>query len=288
MIQTGQLPDSRLYTFLDEPREFALYFLEGQRLIQDLALLHSIQRDGFAYFRDVVLSIEPMIALLKHDEQFGFYIDSETPYFRLKIEAAQHGDVRCMLLPEELREFPQSVSGLVRMLKLFPNNRPAYESVLQADALPLRAIVNHVLTDSYQVNSTVLVSDTSDQSLMLHQFPPLPRKEEYEYSPQALHARREQVESEVRSIFQRGLCRPEEIEPAFREIGFKPLAHRTVQFKCNCSRERMLQNLQATAGGNYGQFFDLGQEELEVICEYCKAQYRITRTELERADNPQN
>ena len=31
------LPDSRLYTFIDEPREYALYFLEGQKLIQELA-----------------------------------------------------------------------------------------------------------------------------------------------------------------------------------------------------------------------------------------------------------
>ena len=62
-------PDSYLYTFVDEAREFALYFLEGQRLIQDLALLHPIRRAGFAYFRDVVLSVQPMIALLGSSSQ---------------------------------------------------------------------------------------------------------------------------------------------------------------------------------------------------------------------------
>ncbi len=39
-------PDSRLYTFIDESREFVLYFLEGQTLVQELALLHPIQRAG--------------------------------------------------------------------------------------------------------------------------------------------------------------------------------------------------------------------------------------------------
>ena len=91
------LPESRLYTFIDEPREFALYFLEGQRLIHDLAVVHAIRGDGFAYFRDTVLSVQPMIALLKGGEQFGFYIDSEQPYFRLKIEAAHGGATRCAL-----------------------------------------------------------------------------------------------------------------------------------------------------------------------------------------------
>ncbi len=88
--------ESRLYTLIDDSREFALYFLEGQTLIQDMALLHPIRRSGFAYFRDVVLSVQPMVSFLKHGEQFGFYIDSEQPYFRLKIETAHSGSTRCM------------------------------------------------------------------------------------------------------------------------------------------------------------------------------------------------
>ena len=82
-VPSGGLPDSRLYTFLDEQREFALYFLEGQRLIHDLVLTHAVQGPGFAYFRDAVLSVQPMISLIKRGEQIGFYIDSEDPYFRL-------------------------------------------------------------------------------------------------------------------------------------------------------------------------------------------------------------
>mgnify|MGYP004290673013 CR=1 FL=1 len=36
------LPESRIYTFVDEARTFVLHFLEGQKLIQDLALLHTL------------------------------------------------------------------------------------------------------------------------------------------------------------------------------------------------------------------------------------------------------
>ena len=60
-----ELPESRLLTFIDSAREFALYFLEGQRLIHDLALLHGIHGLGFGYWRDAVLSIQPMIGLLE-------------------------------------------------------------------------------------------------------------------------------------------------------------------------------------------------------------------------------
>ena len=87
------LPESRLYTFIDEPREYALYFLEGQKLIQDLALVHPIQGSGFAYFREMVLSVQPMIALLKGGEQLGFYLDSDQPDLMVRCCNGEHGDL---------------------------------------------------------------------------------------------------------------------------------------------------------------------------------------------------
>jgi len=282
------LRESRLYTFIDEAREFALYFLEGQKLIHDLALLHPIQRAGFAYFRDVVLSVQPMIALLKHGEQIGFYLDSAEPLFRLKIETNHEGAVRCMLLPENFQEFPESVKGLVRVLKLFPNNKLPYESILEIDGLALREIVNRVLLESYQVNSAVLVSQSSDQSAMLHQLPLLPQDDDYEYSPERLRARRLALQDDAEKLFSRALAAPEEIKTAFGEIGFRCLASRTVRFFCSCSREGMLANLVLVYRNQRDELFDAGQDSLEIKCEYCKSRYEISRDEVERAVDPRN
>jgi molecular chaperone Hsp33 len=271
--------ESRLYTLIDDSREFALYFLEGQRLIEDLALLHPIRRTGFAYFRDVVLSIQPMIAFLKHGEQFGFYIDSAEPYFRLKIETAHHGTTRCMLLPEEFQEFPQAMRGLVRVHKLFPDNVP-YESVLKVEGLPLREIVNRVLHDSYQVNCAMMLSEVSDQSVLLHQLPPFPGKDEYEFSPQAVRSRREEIRNSVRDIFAGALHERKEIDEAFAEIGFRLLAHRPMRFRCSCSRARMIENLRPVYQREGERLFDPGADDLQVVCEYCKTGYRVSRRDL--------
>jgi molecular chaperone Hsp33 len=277
-------PESRLYTLIDDSREFALYFLEGQRLIQDMALLHPIRRTGFAYFRDVVLSVQPMIAFLKHGEQFGFYIDSAEPYFRLKIETAHHGTTRCMLLPENFQEFPEAMRGLVRVHKLFPDS-PPYESVLKVEGLPLREIVNRVLDDSYQVNCAMMLSEVSDQSVLLHQLPPMPGKDEYEFSPQAVRSRREEIRSSVREIFARALHRRQQIDEAFAEIGFRLLAHRPMRFRCSCSRTRMIENLQPVYQQEGESLFDAGADDLEVVCEYCKSRYRVSRKELSSRAN---
>jgi molecular chaperone Hsp33 len=274
------LPDSRLYTFLDEQREFALYFLEGQRLIHDVVLTHAIQGPGFAYFRDAVLSVQPMISLIKRDEQIGFYIDSEDPYFRLKIETGHDGDVRCVLIPEQFREFPAAMHGFVRVLKLFPFDRPPYESVIRADGLALRDIVNRVLRDSYQVHCATMVSEVSDQSAMLHQLPPLPGRDDYDFSIDAVRARRDRIGDDVQEVFARGLLEAAEIREAFAAIGWRCISDRTIQLRCSCSRARMVDNVRLVYAREGDTLFDPGQNALEIVCEYCKSKYLIAREEL--------
>ncbi|MFQ5717911.1 MAG: Hsp33 family molecular chaperone HslO [Acidobacteriota bacterium] len=284
-VASDGLPASRLYTFIDPRREFALYFLEGQRLIADLAIRHRTHGRGFNFFRDVVLSIQPMIALLKHGEQLGFYIDSENPEFFVKIETGHHGATRCSLWPDRVIGFPGKLDGTVRVQKVSPAGGTPYESVLSARNLPLPAIVNQVLAESYQVNSTVVVSQASDQSAMLHQLPPLPRQHEYVYSIEAVRARQAEIQEQMDLIFARALQAPDEIETAFDAIGFRLLAGREVAFLCACSRERMVANIKALVRQQPGDLFDPGQDMLEVTCEYCKKEYRIGREDV-GADAP--
>jgi molecular chaperone Hsp33 len=284
----AELPESRLYTFIDEPREFALYFLEGQKLIHDLALLHPVRRDGFAYFRDVVLSFQPMIGLIKGGEQLGFYIDSQEPYFRIKIETGHHGATRCMILPEDFQEFPPAMRGLVRMLKVFPNNQPPYESVLQVDSLPLGEIVNRVLRDSYQMPCVGRVSQVSDQSLLLNRLPQLRGKDVSDYSLEAVEARWEQIREAIGAIFERHLHESESLKSAFAEVGFRLLSSRPVRFQCSCSRPRMIQNVHSVYKTEGESLFDPGQQILEVTCEYCKTQYEISRADLQLSDSRPN
>ncbi len=276
------LDESRLHTFIDEPREFALYFLEGQKLIHDLALLHGVAGDGFAYFREAVLSVQPMIALLGGGEQMGFYIDSQNPYFRLKLEANHQGDVRSVLVPEGFREFPERAWGLVRVQRLFPRGREPYTSVLRIDGLPLGAIVNRVLHDSYQVHCHVRVAAESDQSAMLHQLPPLAGKDAYDYSHDAVRTRGRAIAASLDGIFARALQGTEEIARAFLPIGFRHIAERPIRFRCGCSKARMVHHILKLADVDAADLFDPGQSALEITCEYCKTRYAVTREDLTR------
>ena len=81
------LPESKIYSFYDEKLGFNLHFLEGQKLILDLAQLHQLKGSGFSLLRDCALSFQLLIKLLKNHENIGIFIDSEIPFFRFKLES---------------------------------------------------------------------------------------------------------------------------------------------------------------------------------------------------------
>ncbi len=270
--------ESQLWTFMDEPREYALYFLEGQRLIHDLALIHPIPGAGFAYFREVVLSIQPLIALIKPEEQLGFYVDSESPWFRLKIETNHEGHVRCTMLPEGFAQFPRAVDGIVRVERRFPVARQPYQSVLRLEQAPLSEIVNRVLHDSWQVPCAVHVSEEADQSVMLHQMPALRSDDPSRFSPEALEERLANLVDPLRPLFARALHEEDALVEAFADLGFHPLTSRRVKLGCTCSHERVVRSLRLLADPE--EVFEPGSDSVEVTCEYCKTRYAVRRDEV--------
>jgi redox-regulated HSP33 family molecular chaperone len=275
----SDLPESRLYTFIDGPREHALYFLEGQRLIHDVVMTHSVQGLGLSFFRDVILSVQPMISLLGGGEQLGFYIDSESPLFRLKIETTHDGDTRCTLVPEDLSRFPDDMHGVVRVDRRSATGAAPYQSILAIEGLALDEVVNRVLRDSWQMPCRVVVSDASDQSVLLHQLPPLRSDDTSRFSPEALDARLGELRDGLDLTLGRAALDPGEIEAAFASLGFRLIASRGVRLRCACSAAKVIKSLRLV--GDRGELFAPGQSQLEVICEYCKRRFLISRKDLD-------
>ena len=270
------LNESQLFTFIDEDRKFALYFLEGQKLICDLLLTHRLRQAGISYFRSAVLSIQLMLGLLKKGEHFCFYIDSETPYFRLKIEMNAAGLMRGMLYPNKLHAVPGPIQGQVRLVKFFPYSERPYQSSLEVRDVDENEIINHVLAQSYQVNSRISISSLSDQSFMLHQLP-LTAQE----NPSDLTEAFNQCYHPLSKIMAKGLSDKETLQEEFEKIGFHYLAKKTVQFKCGCSQEQMIDNVKKFATNGNTELFPSGEDTVEVVCEYCKVAYHITQRNIQ-------
>lgn len=272
------LTPTRLYSFLDPKNGFNVHFLEGQKIIHDLVLLHPMQGSGFAYFRDMVLGLLPIIFFLKPGEGLGLYIDSENPYFRLKIETNSAGHTRTLLLPEDFNQFPMKLTGQVRVSKIFPGNRSPYTSVLQLNDVDSKGVINQILTESYQTNSEVIVGEVSDQSVMVTKLPPLNTNSHIDES----ESRKEFIRKHTpffRHMFESATSDIEQIVKEFEAQGMAYLGSRQIEFFCPCSQERMVLNLRGLYSQDLDSLFAEG-DPIEVKCDYCRKVYHISKGDV--------
>jgi len=275
------LHESRLYSFIDNNNGFTLHFLEGQKLIHDLAMINNIKGKGFAYFRDSILTAQQMISYLKPGEGLGFFIDSEKPYFRLKVEMNEAGSMRTLLLPEAFNEFPETIHGTCRLSKVFPNNPQPYTSILELENTGMHEVVEKVLKDSYQIPASIKISESSDQSILLMKLPS--KNVDKESIDKGLTSEQywDTLKEVSNKLFDAGEMEQVNIQKAYEEKGLTYLGSKEIKFKCSCSHDRMLQGVVSIClSSGVDNIFDNGKEEIETKCDYCKSFYQIARTDV--------
>jgi molecular chaperone Hsp33 len=273
------LKPSRLYSFLDNGRGFSLYFLEGQKLISDIALLHNLRGRGFHFLRDSLLSSVQLINYLKIGESLGFYIDSDEPYFRFKIEASFTGKMRTLLLPAEFNEFPEILNGKIRTVKMFTDSSSPYTSITEAKNLKTKYMINNVIDQSYQIKAKNIISDESDQSILISKLPPLNSKKVIQESSLSVDEYILNIQKSVNEIFSNALNDVETIVNSFETLGLSYLTSKEISLDCPCSKEQMVSNLYKLTQGDIDSLFE-EEESVEVKCDYCKTFYDISKKDM--------
>ena len=275
------LPESRLYSFIDQKEGFTLHFFEGQKLINDLAIIHQVIGAGFNYFRDAILSLQPMISFLKPGEGLGVYIDSEEPYFRLKIEMSDQGQMRTLLLPEDFNLFPKSITGNCRIVKLLPGENQPYTSIIQLNDIDFHQVVNKILSESYQMNCEVFLSQSSDQSLMIMKLPEINVNKVQTNYALTIDEYWKKIEAQTQDLYATGTTEQSDIQLHFEKEGMLFLGSKEVKFKCTCSRERMVEGVRTIVWANgIDSVFEPNEKHIETKCDYCKTSYLLMKAEF--------
>jgi molecular chaperone Hsp33 len=271
-------PESKLYSFLDNKNSFTIHFLEGQKIIESMATLHHLQGAGFSYYRDLLLSVLPMVSFVKKDESFGFYLDSEAPYFRFKLETNYTGSFRTLLLPADFNQFPQKLTGLVRFSKLFENATP-YTTIMQVKDQDFTEIINQLMQDSYQIQGRIQLSDIVDQSFFVTK---IPRENvgRYIIDPGlTIDQYLKQFGSDLSSIFAENFTEEKDIVEFFTKRGFYFLNSKPFHYFCPCSKDRMVQNLIILGKNDLHHLFE-ENGKIEIQCDYCHKAYEIIESDL--------
>ena len=275
------LPESRLYSFIDQKEGFTVNFFEGQKLINDLAIIHTIVGGGFQYYRDAILSLQPMISFLKAGEGLGVYIDSDEPYFRLKIEMSDQGQMRTLLLPEDFNEFPKTITGNCRIVKLSPDDPQPYTSIIKLEDIDFHQVVNKILRESYQVNSEVFLSQTSDQSLMIMKLPEINVNKIQTNYILSIDEYWQRIGSQTQELYDLGTTKQVDIQTHFESLGMIFLGSREVIFKCTCPRQRLFDGIRSIIwSAGIDSVFAPDETFIETKCDYCKTSYLLTREEF--------
>lgn len=271
------LPESRLYSFIDQDNGFTVHFLEGQKLISDLSVIHDIRGKGFEFYRDTVLTFQNMITYLKPNEALGIYLESEEPYFRLNLELNYEGQMRTLLLPEEFSIFPEIMNGRCRFVKLATGKTP-YTSIVNIDNKNSEEVVNLILNESYQFKTNVFLSDVSDQSLMVMK---LPNKNvdkvelDNEMSTKEYYMT---LKADVQKLFQSATTEQSEIQAVFENKGLLFLGSKQIKFKCTCAEDRMFMGIKNIINSQgIDAVFAPDEDSIEAKCDYCKTTYNFSR-----------
>lgn len=272
------LNKSRLLSFIDKNNEFTLHFVEGQKLVHDLAMIHNLKGQGFAYFRDSILSAIPLITLLKFNENLGLYIDNTDPYFLLKIEMSESGEFRTLLLPETFSEFPDKLDGKARLTKITVGQPTPYTSIININDLNFHEVVNQIFKDSYQIKAEVSVSQVADQSMLVMQLPRKNWDKEEAPQPQAeLSEFKTSIQTSIEALFNKGTNDEQEVIKTIEDLGFNYLTGKDLDFKCNCSFERMVTGVESLLRSHTIDEIFKNDKSIEIRCDYCKTYYQVPK-----------
>ncbi len=271
------LNQSQIYTFLDDKNNYAVHFLEGQKLVCDLITTHNIKGNSLHFFRNSLLAVQPIISFLKLTELIGVYIDSDAPFFRYKIEVASTGQTRTVLIPESFDNFPKKINGVCRIVKLSTKGKTPYTSVIELKDSTFEDVMNKIFSTTYQFECSIKLSSNSDQSIMIMKLPPIQGDEK---STAVLHPHEywNLFNENFNDLFLKNLQNPSEIKSSFVGLGMKFLGTRNVEFSCSCSKERFIIGIKALEKKEQESLFS--NDIIETKCDYCKKTYQITKSDL--------
>lgn len=274
------LRTSKLLSFLDEKNNFQLRFLEGQKIINDLAIIHDVKMKGFEFFRELVLTNIHLISTLKNREGLGLFVDSNDPYFRFKLECSENGHLRTLLFPEDLNVFPKSITGELRYVKLFSGRNTPYTSIIALEDKETKELTNSFLKDSHQANARVFLSDDSDQSIYIAKLPPRSGHSGDEGEDLSLMEYWDNNKDFLNDLMSQGINDKEKLVNDLSHHGLTFLQSKEIIFDCPCSEEKMKVGVQSLINteGKDEVFQELN--ELEVTCDYCKSKYTLSKNDF--------
>ena len=271
---------ARQYSFICNKHGFTVSLLDGHEIIESIIKIHNIGPHAIEYYNNTLLSSLQMLNYLKAGENLGFYIDSDEPYFRFKVELSFQGDFRTLLLPEEFEDFPTHLQGKCRLTKMM-GGQANYTSIIELNNHPIDDIMNEVIEKSYQVSSKILINPKTRTSIMLTKLPPSNVNKKIEdfddINLDKVQVEYKELIDEALNLQQTNVA---DADKLFSKYELNYIGSKVVKFNCPCSKERMVGNLFSLPEKDREEIFSQ-ENTIEIRCDYCNTIYDIHKSDIE-------
>lgn len=272
---------SRQFGFINNQIGYTISLIEGHSLIEEISKIHNIGPHALDFYKKTLLGTTQLINFIKPTENLGFYIDSEDPYFRFKIEMSQSGSLRILLLPEDFDSLPDKFSGKCRLNKVIQGKSP-YSSILEYQDFPIEEITNDIIDKSYQTNSKIIFSEDLCSSVMVTKLPPTNINKKIEdYEDIKFEQFLKNFSELIETALNLKVSDIELTEEVFKKFEFTYLGSKEVKFHCPCSKERMINNLFTLPKSEIEHIFEK-EKSIDTRCDYCNTIYTIKEEEVKR------
>lgn len=224
-------------------------------------------------------------ATLKHEGALNLQIRGQGPIHLLVVQANAQGTVRGLA---HWQEVPQDVSlsaafgeqAQMAITLETPHNNERYQSLIPLEGESLSAALEAYFARSEQLPTKLWLTSNQDiaAGILLQR---LPQEEADADSWQ-------RVTMLLDTLTSAELTQLEAEETLFRlfhEEDVRIFPSKDIQFKCDCSQERIEEMLQSLGEQEVNSIL-AEQGKIEVTCEFCNAQYQLDSVDAARLFKP--
>ncbi len=259
-------------------------------LVQDVCRQHGTSPTATVALGRALTAGALLSALLKGDQQVALKFEGNGPLKKILVEADSTGNVRGYVgVPEidlPLKNGKIDVAGaighagLLTVTKDLQMKEP-YKGIVHLYTSEIAEDVAFYLTESEQIPSAVGVSVFLEPSgdvaiaggFLIQSLPPA--------NEQVLASLIQRIEQmpPLSEFFQQHHTPEALLHRLFQDIPFDTFKQYPINFQCTCSKPRIERALISLGLEQLAQMA-AQEEQTDVVCEFCRAQYHFTRQEI--------
>ena len=279
--------------FLSKDGKFRFVFTDIKDVANEIIQRHKMSYPVANAVSRFITGVALVSSNLKDGDTIGAYLDVDGPIGGIRCEANSFGHIKAYAVNPDagvdefdqnyVMDFSQLVGkGVLTVAKVLSKGKIPFVSTIKYEGGSFALLFADYLKQSEQINSAVFISNFMKPEGIVEKcggflVQPMPDATDKEI---------EKLEKDIEKLppFSEALKETDNLNQAamllFPDYGLNLVGERKLEFRCTCSREKVVKVLKSLKDEDRKTLL-LEDGTYQVICEYCKKEYKIKKEEVE-------